>query len=117
MTEYTPAILCGVIAGTVTRVLMLRTDTRQYPTRLHGKIIHIAMGLIACFRSDCNPVYFEKDFSAITFLTLAATQFRDVRNMERNTLQQLDGYELVPRGNTYIEGIALVLKVATIWQC
>ena len=47
MTEYTPAILCGVIAGTVTRVLMLRTDTRQYPTRLHGKIIHIAMGLIA----------------------------------------------------------------------
>ena len=71
----------------------------------------------SCFRSDCNPVYFEKDFSAITFLTLAATQFRDVRNMERNTLQQLDGYELVPRGNTYIEGIALVLKVATIWQC
>lgn len=47
MTEYTPAILCGVIAGTITRVLMLRTDTRQYPTRLHGKIIHIAMGLIA----------------------------------------------------------------------
>lgn len=62
------------------------------------------------FRSDCNPVYFEKDFSAITFLTLAATQFRDVRNMERNTLQQLDGYELVPRGNTYIEGIALVFE-------
>lgn len=64
----------------------------------------------SCFRSDCNPVYFEKDFSAITFLTLAATQFRDVRNMERNTLQQLDGYELVPRGNTYIEGIALVFE-------
>ena len=64
-----------------------------------------------------QSVYFEKDFSAITFLTLATTQFRDVRNMERNTLQQLDGYELVPRGNTYIEGIALVLKVATIWRC
>ena len=62
------------------------------------------------FRSDCNSVHIEKDFSAITFLTLAATQFRDVRNMERNTLQQLDGYELVPRGNTYIEGIALVFE-------
>lgn len=62
------------------------------------------------FRSDCDSVYIEKDFSAITFLTLAATQFRDVRNMERNTLQQLDGYELVPRGNTYIEGIALVFE-------
>ena len=69
------------------------------------------------FRSNCDSIHIEKDFSAITFLTLAATQFRDVRNMERNTLQQLDGYELVPRGNTYIEGIALVLKVATIWRC
>ncbi len=109
MIEYTPAILCGVIAGTVTRVLMLRTDTRQYPTRLHGKIIHIAMGLIAAaLGAIAIPSILKKDFSAITFLTLAATQFRDVRNMERNTLQQLDGYELVPRGNTYIEGIALV---------
>ncbi|BCB36574.1 membrane protein [Bacillus cereus] len=111
MIEYTPAILCGVIAGTVTRVLMLRTDTRQYPTRLHGKIIHIAMGLIAAaLGAIAIPSILKKDFSAITFLTLAATQFRDVRNMERNTLQQLDGYELVPRGNTYIEGIALVFE-------
>ena len=62
------------------------------------------------FRSNRDSIHFEKDFSAITFLTLAATQFRDVRNMERNTLQQLDGYELVPRGNTYIEGIALVFE-------
>lgn len=62
MTEYTPAILCGVIAGTITRLLMLRTDTRQYPTRLHGKIIHIAMGLIVRFRSNCDSVCFEKRF-------------------------------------------------------
>ncbi len=70
MIEYTPAILCGVIAGTVTRVLMLRTDTRQYPTRLHGKIIHIAMG-VNCggFRSDCNSVYIEKKiFLPLRFL-------------------------------------------------
>ncbi|MCC3377814.1 YIEGIA domain-containing protein, partial [Cohnella sp. REN36] len=39
-------------------------------------------------------------------LGLAAQQFRDVRNMERNTLQQLDSMELVPRGVAYIEGIA-----------
>ncbi|GAA3327558.1 hypothetical protein GCM10020331_067980 [Ectobacillus funiculus] len=92
---------------------MLRTDTRQYPTRLHGKIVHIAMGFIAAiFGSSCHSFYYEKkDFSALTFfLTLAASQFRDVRNMERNTLQQLDGVELVPRGSTYIEGIALVFE-------
>ncbi|MCG5015123.1 YIEGIA domain-containing protein, partial [Collinsella aerofaciens] len=45
-----------------------------------------------------------------TFLALAASQFRDVRNMERNTLNELDQYELVPRGKTYIEGIAIVFE-------
>ncbi|CAM4107135.1 membrane protein [Bacillus manliponensis] len=111
MSEYTSAILLGVIVGTITRLFMLRTDARQYPTRLHGKIIHISMGVIAAvLGAIAIPAILKKDFSAITFLTLAATQFRDVRNMERNTLQQLDGYELVSRGNTYIEGIALVFE-------
>lgn len=111
MNSYTSAMLLGVTVGTVTRILMLQTDTRQYPTRLHGKIIHIAMGIIAAaLGAVAIPAILKKDFSAITFLTLAASQFRDVRNMERNTLQQLDGYELVPRGNTYIEGIAIVFE-------
>jgi hypothetical protein len=52
----------------------------------------------------------EKEFTAITFLTLAASQFREVRNMERNTLSELDQYELVPRGSTYIEGIAIAFE-------
>ena len=68
MTEYTPAILCGVIAGTVTRVLMLRTDTRQYPTRLHGKIIHIAMGLIAALGAIAIPSILKKIFLPLHFL-------------------------------------------------
>lgn len=56
------------------------------------------------------PAIMEKEFAAITFLALAASQFRDVRNMERNTLNELDQYELVPRGKTYIEGIAIVFE-------
>ena len=68
MTEYTPAILCGVIAGTVTRVLMLRTDTRQYPTRLHGKIIHIAMGLIGALGAIAIPSILKKIFLPLHFL-------------------------------------------------
>ncbi|WP_028400473.1 YIEGIA family protein [Ectobacillus panaciterrae] len=111
MNHYTYPILLGVGAGVLTRLIMLRTDSRQYPTRLHGKIVHIAMGFIAAvLGAVAIPSIMKKDFSAITFLTLAASQFRDVRNMERNTLQQLDGYELVPRGSTYIEGIALVFE-------
>lgn len=111
MNEYTYPIIFGVIMGTMGRIYMLRTDYRQYPTYLHGKIIHIALGFIAAgLGTVAIPSIMEEEFTAITFLTLAASQFREVRNMERNTLAQLDGYELVPRGSTYIEGIAVAFE-------
>lgn len=111
MNEYTYPILYGVIFGVTVRLYMLRTDYRQYPTYLHGKIIHIALGFIAAgLGTVAVPSIMEEDFTAITFLTIAASQFRDVRNMERNTLTELDSYELVPRGKTYIEGIAVAFE-------
>jgi len=111
MNEYTYPILFGVIVGLVTRLYLLKSDYRQYPTYLHGKIIHIALGFIAAgLGTVAVPAIMEKEFAAITFLALAASQFRDVRNMERNTLNELDQYELVPRGKTYIEGIAIVFE-------
>lgn len=111
MNEYTYPILFGVIMGTLTRLYMLRTDYRQYPTYLHGKVIHVALGFIAAaLGTVAIPSIMEQEFTAITFLTLAASQFREVRNMERNTLTELDEYELVPRGKTYIEGIAVAFE-------
>lgn len=111
MNEYTYPILFGVIAGTLARIYMLRTDYRQYPTHLHGKIIHLSLGFIAAgLGTVAVPAIMEQEFTAITFLALAASQFRDVRNMERQTLTELDGYELVPRGKTYIEGIAIAFE-------
>lgn len=111
MNEFTFPVLFGVIMGVITRLYMLRTDYRQYPTYLHGKIIHVALGVIAAgLGTVAVPAIMEEEFTAITFLTLAASQFRDVRNMERNTLTELDGYELVPRGSTYIEGIAIAFE-------
>jgi uncharacterized membrane protein YbaN (DUF454 family) len=111
MNEYTYPILFGVAFGVISRLYMLRTDYRQYPTYLHGKIIHVALGFIAAgLGTIAIPAIMEEEFTAITFLTLAASQFREVRNMERNTLTELDGYELVPRGNTYIEGIAVAFE-------
>jgi uncharacterized protein len=111
MNEYTYPILLGIIIGTLTRIYMLRTDYRQYPTYLHGKIIHIALGFIAAgLGTLAIPSILEEDFTAVTFLTIAASQFREVRNMERNTLTEMDGYELVPRGKTYIEGIAIAFE-------
>jgi uncharacterized protein len=110
-TEYTVPIVFGLAVGTITRLFMLRTDYRQYPTYLHGKIIHVALGFIAAgLGAVAGPSILEQEYTAVTFLTIAASQFREVRNMERNTLTELDNYELVTRGKTYIEGIAIAFE-------
>ncbi|OMF35179.1 hypothetical protein BK133_10715 [Paenibacillus sp. FSL H8-0548] len=104
-------VLLGIVFGIISRLLMLRTDYRQYPTYPHGRIIHIALGVIAAaLGSVFVPALYNKDYTAITFLTLAAQQFRDVRKMERETLTKIDSMELVGRGSTYIEGIAMVFE-------
>lgn len=112
LTEHeTLAVIIGVFFGTVSRLIMLRTDYRQYPTYPHGRIIHLALGFIAAgLGAVAVPSLLAKNYTAITFLSLAAQQFRDVRNMERQSLTQVDKMELVPRGTTYIEGIAMVFE-------
>ncbi|MGG1687571.1 YIEGIA family protein [Pseudalkalibacillus sp. NRS-1564] len=111
MNEYTIPIVFGVIAGTLARIYMFRTDYRQYPTYPHGMIIHLALGFIAAsLGALVVPSIMEQEFTAVTFLTLAASQFREVRNMERKTLTEMDSLELVPRGASYIEGIAVTFE-------
>nr|WP_283809132.1 YIEGIA family protein [Tumebacillus amylolyticus] len=103
--------MVGAIMGIICRVLLLRTDYRQYPTYPHGKIIHLALGVIASgLGSVLVATLLDKNYTAVTFLTLAAQQFRDVRNMERQMLTNCDEMELVPRGMTYIEGIAMAFE-------
>lgn len=109
--KYTVGIILGVLFGIAARLTMLKTDYRQYPTYPHGKIIHLSLGVIAAgLGAVAVPSLFEKNYTAITFLAMAAQQFRDVRNMERQTLSKIDSLELVPRGATYIEGIAMVFE-------
>ncbi|UKS30618.1 YIEGIA family protein [Paenibacillus sp. HWE-109] len=109
--RYTIGIVVGVVFGVVTRLNMLRTDYRQYPTYPHGKIIHISLGVIAAgLGAVAVPALLDKNYTAVTFLSLAAQQFRDVRNMERQSLTKIDELELVPRGAAYIEGIAMVFE-------
>ncbi|MDN4594203.1 YIEGIA family protein [Polycladomyces subterraneus] len=108
---YTWAVIIGVLAGFATRMLLLRTDYRQYPTYPHGHVIHLSLGLIAAgMGAVAVPALLDRNYTAITFLALAAQQFREVRNMERETMSKLDHMELVPRGASYIEGIAMVFE-------
>ncbi|GBG12051.1 hypothetical protein B1748_06190 [Paenibacillus sp. MY03] len=109
--RHLTGVLLGIAFGIIARLLMLKTDYRQYPTYPHGRIIHISLGVIAAaLGAVAVPALFNKDYTAITFLTLAAQQFRDVRKMERETLTKIDSMELVSRGSTYIEGIAMVFE-------
>lgn len=111
MPSYILPVALGTVIGISARIFMLRTDYRQYPTYPHGRIIHLALGFMAALiGAVIIPSVLSSNWTAVTFLGLAAQQFRDVRNMERNMLQQLDGMELVPRGVTYIEGIAMVFE-------
>lgn len=105
--EYLLVILAGVVAGIVTRVILLRIDYRQYPGYPHGYLGHLFLGFIAsALGAVAIPAIMEPDFAAATFLALAAQQFREIRNIERRTLESLERSELVRRGLDYIEGIA-----------
>lgn len=111
MNQYGMTILVGLVAGVVARVYMLRTDYRQYPGYPHGYVTHLSLGFIAAaLGAVAVPALAEKEFTAVTFLALAAQQFREVRDMERESLSRLEERELVPRGLDYIEGIAKVFE-------
>ncbi len=105
------AIILGVVAGVIDRWLMLRNDQRNYPTYPHGHLTHMALGFVAAsLGAVAVPALAEPDYVAVTFLVLAAQQFREIREMERETLNHLEKTKLIPRGTDYIEGIARVFE-------
>lgn len=107
MDSYLVAVIIGIIFGFISRLALLRTDSRQYPTYPQGRIVHLSFGFIASFiGAVAIPAFLESDWTAVTFLGLAATQFREVRKMERETLEKVDTWELVKRGTPFIEGMA-----------
>ncbi len=109
--KYGMTIGLGLLIGMVTRLLMLRSDYRQYPGYPHGYVTHLSLGFIAAaVGAVALPAVAEKEFTAVTFLAVAAQQFRDIRNMERESLAALEKAELIPRGLDYIEGIAKVFE-------
>lgn len=109
--SYLQAVLNGVVIGILIRYFLLKKDYRQYPSYPHGVIIHLSMAFIAAvIGAIAIPALMEKEYTAVTFLALAATQFREVRTMERIMLEELDRTNLVRRGPDYIEGIARVFE-------
>lgn len=104
-------LVVATLAGFLARLYMLRRDYRQYPSYPQGWAIHLFLGFIGgAIGAVIVPAVLEGDYSAISFLLLAASQFREVRNVERQTLASMEATEMVKRGTAYIEGIARVFE-------
>lgn len=107
MFKHDYIIVPAIIIGFLSRASMLKVDYRQYPSYPQGVFSHLTLGMIsAALGSVAIPALVESEFSAVTFLALAAQQFRDVRNLERQSLDNIEPTELVQRGTAYIEDIA-----------
>ncbi|MCM3441331.1 YIEGIA family protein [Metabacillus halosaccharovorans] len=106
-TEHIVMILTAVIIGTVARFVTIKEDFRQYPSYPNGYLIHLLTGFVAsALGAVAIPALMTKNFVAVTFLTLAIQQFRDVRKSERESLKDLENTEYAYRGDAYIDGIA-----------
>lgn len=100
-------VLSGTVMGTLARIITLKVDTRQYPSFPTGSFINIIMGFVAAaLGAVAIPALLAKDFVAVTFLTIAIQQFRDIRQMEKDSLEKLEHTEFAKRGEAYIDGIS-----------
>ncbi|MGJ7909678.1 YIEGIA family protein [Neobacillus sp. LXY-1] len=105
--EHVVMIVTAVIVGTLARVFTIKEDYRQYPSYPNGYLIHVVTGFVsASIGAVAIPALMTKNFIAVTFLTAATQQFRDVRKSERESLKDLENTEYAYRGDAYIDGIA-----------
>lgn len=102
----------GMIIGVVSRLIMLNLDQKQYPSQPDILVSQIVLAFVAsALGALLVPALMNRSYTSITFLSLAAEQFRQVRSNRRDTLESLEGSQLVTRGNSFIEEIARTYEV------
>lgn len=78
---------------------MLNLDQKQYPTQPNVLLSQLILAFVASsLGALLVPALINRSYTSITFLSLAAEQFRQVRANRRNTLQNLEEVQLVKRG-------------------
>jgi uncharacterized protein len=117
------ALIVGLALGIACRLASLDRDHRHMPGWPAGYVTQMTMGAIAALiGAAVVPALVAKQWTAATFLTLAATQFMGLRQMEATTLQAEEQMIAVQRGPAFIMGIAetfesrnfLAMLVATV---
>lgn len=102
----------AIAIGIISRIIMLNLDQKQYPSEPNILLSQIVLASIASgLGALLVPALIERSYTSITFLSLAAEQFRQVRENRRNTLQHLEETQLVQRGSAFIEEIARTYEV------
>lgn len=102
----------GVVIGVLSRVIMLNLDQKQYPTQPSVLLTQLVLAFIASsLGALVIPALVQRSYTSITFLSLSAEQFRQVRSNRRNTLQGLESSQLVSRGASFIEEIARTYEI------
>ena len=102
----------GMIIGVVSRLIMLNLDQKQYPSQPDILVSQIVLAFVAsALGALLVPALMNRSYTSITFLSLAAEQFRQVRENRRDTLTELEAKQLVQRGNAFIEEIAKTYEV------
>lgn len=100
-------IVIAILGGTLARIATIREDYRQYPTFPNGYLNQLMFGFLAAtFGAVSVPAVMTNNFTAVTFLGLAVTQFQNVRKLELTSMQLLEETEYTKRGNAYIDGIS-----------
>ncbi|MBQ6632477.1 MAG: YIEGIA domain-containing protein [Romboutsia sp.] len=102
----------GIIIGMLSRLIMLHLEQKQYPTEPNILLSQLVLAFVASsLGALLVPALIERSYTSITFLSLAAQQFRQVRDNRRDTLQSLEDVQLIQRGNAFIEEIARTYEV------
>lgn len=101
------ALIVGLVIGLASRFASLDRDRRHVPGWPSGYVTQITMGAIAALiGATVVPALVAKEWTAATFLTLAATQFMGLRKTEMATLQAEEQMTAVERGPAFIMGIS-----------
>ena len=106
------AFFAGLIIGVLSRVIMLNLDRKQYPPQPNILLSQLVLAFVAsALGALLVPALIERSYTSITFLSLAAEQFRQVRENRRDSLQNMEDIQLVQRGGAFIEEIARTYEV------
>ena len=102
----------GLSIGIISRLIMLNLDQKQYPTQPNMLLNQIVLAFVSsALGALLVPALIARSYTSITFLSLAAEQFRQVRSNIRDTLQNLEDSQLVQRGEAFIEEVARTYEV------